>query len=163
MTAMREQIFAVLAGVRDPEVPVLSVIDLGIIRDVTLEGDTVEVKITPTYSGCPALKAIEQNIIDTLRDKGFPKSRVVTVYSPAWTTDWMSEEAKEKLRKYGIAPPQGTAPHDLVSIAKPQRALLCPFCNSSNTKLQSNFGSTSCKALYYCDGCHQPFEHFKAF
>lgn len=163
MGVTREQIFAILAGVRDPEVPVLSVIDLGIVRDVTVSGENIEVKITPTYSGCPALKLMEENIIALLRDKGFPNSRVITVFSPAWTTDWMSEEAKSKLRQYGIAPPQGSAPSELISIGRPEQPLACPFCNSINTKLQSQFGSTSCKALYFCDGCHQPFEHFKAF
>ena len=163
MAITREQVLAVLAGVRDPEVPVLSVIDLGIIRDVVIKDDRVEVKVTPTYSGCPALKVIEENIVSALRDKGYPNSSVTTVYSPAWTTDWMSDEAKTKLRQYGIAPPQGNAPQDLVAISRPSKPIACPFCNSSQTKLQSQFGSTACKAQYFCEGCHQPFEHFKAF
>lgn len=165
MAITREQIFAVLAGVRDPEIPVLSVVDLGIVRDVEILGDSVTVKITPTYSGCPALKVIEDNILATLRDKGFPKASVVTVHSPAWTTDWMSDEAKEKLRQYGIAPPQGNAPQELFSLTRigSSKPVPCPFCSSSQTKLQSQFGSTACKAQYFCDACHQPFEHFKAF
>ncbi|MBN8549278.1 MAG: phenylacetate-CoA oxygenase subunit PaaJ [Deltaproteobacteria bacterium] len=163
MNITREQILSALAGVRDPEVPVLSVIDLGIVREVIIDGDSVEVKITPTYSGCPALQVIEDNIVHTLRDKGFPKSRVTTVYSPAWTTDWMSEEAKNKLREYGIAPPQEAAPQDLVSIRKPSKPIICPFCRSTHTTMQSAFGATSCKAQYFCDACHQPFEYFKAF
>jgi ring-1,2-phenylacetyl-CoA epoxidase subunit PaaD len=164
MTATRDAIYSILATVRDPEVPVLSVVDLGIVRGVEISGTAVTVKITPTYSGCPALRVIEENILLALRDKGYPNASVVTVHSPAWTTDWMSDEAKEKLRQYGIAPPQGTAPQELSSLIQiGGKPVPCPFCGSSETKLQSQFGSTACKALHFCNKCHQPFEHFKPF
>jgi ring-1,2-phenylacetyl-CoA epoxidase subunit PaaD len=163
MTPTRENIFEILASVRDPEVPVLSVVDLGIVRDVQISGGIISVKVTPTYSGCPAMRVIEENIIAALREKGFPNAEVTTVFSPAWTTDWMSPEAKEKLRAYGIAPPQGRADDSLVTISKPRPTIACPFCGSKNTALKSEFGSTACKSLHYCNQCSQPFEHFKAF
>ncbi len=163
MTSSREQIFEILASVRDPEVPVLSVIDLGIVREVTVSADGVVVSITPTYSGCPAMAVIEKNIIDTLRDKGVPGAQVRTIFSPPWTTEWMSAEGKRKLKEYGIAPPGKCGPQPLLTLGKKAEAVPCPFCDSRQTRLQSQFGSTACKSLHFCDGCKQPFEHFKAF
>jgi ring-1,2-phenylacetyl-CoA epoxidase subunit PaaD len=145
----------------------IDVVELGIVRDVVVEGDSVRVDITPTYSGCPAIQVIEREIGETLRSSGFREVDVRTVYSPAWTTDWMSEETKEKFRAYGIAPPE-TAPNsggiaELVSIRRAQSTTACPFCGSSNTIRKSEFGSTACKSIHYCNSCHQPFDHFKEF
>lgn len=163
MAVTREQVLSILSSVRDPEVPVLSVIDLGIVRDIAIEDDAVTVKITPTYSGCPALQTIEENIAAALRDKGVPNATIKTVYSPAWTTDWMSEDGKRKLKEYGIAPPGKAETETLVSLRRKPESIPCPFCDSKQTSLTSQFGSTACKALYFCQSCKQPFEHFKAF
>lgn len=162
MTYSRDQVLRILEHVRDPEIPVVSVVELGIVREIEISGEHVVVKITPTYSGCPAMRVIEQNVLDTLRDKGVKSAAVETVYSPAWTTDWITEDGKRKLKEYGIAPP-GKADDGLVSLRKKAPPINCPFCNSANTRLTSQFGPTACKSLYYCDGCHQPFEHFKPF
>ncbi len=140
---------AAVAAVEDPEIPVLTIEDLGILRDVRLDGDTVEVTITPTYSGCPAMIAIGLEIETALARAGFPKSQVRSVLSPAWTTDWMSEAGRRKLLAYGIAPPN---PNALPS---------CPQCGSENTEQISAFGSTACKALYRCLACREPFDAFK--
>jgi ring-1,2-phenylacetyl-CoA epoxidase subunit PaaD len=163
MAVTRDQVLAILSSVRDPEVPVLSVIDLGIVRDILIDDDAVTVKITPTYSGCPALQTIEENIAAALRDKGVPNATIKTVYSPAWTTDWMSEDGKRKLKEYGIAPPGKAETDTLVSLRRKPESIQCPFCDSKQTSLTSQFGSTACKALYFCQSCKQPFEHFKAF
>ena len=156
-----DRVREVLETVLDPEVPVLSIVELGIVREVAVEGDTVTVTVTPTYSGCPAMHAIEAEIRATLAAAGFPRVELKTVYAPAWTTDWMSDPAKEKLRAYGIAPPGGAAA-PLVQRDAPRRAA-CPFCGSSHNSLESEFGATACKALFVCHSCQQPFEHFKAF
>jgi ring-1,2-phenylacetyl-CoA epoxidase subunit PaaD len=150
-----------LDTVCDPEIPVLTVRDLGIIRDVLMLPDgTLEVQITPTYSGCPAMHTIEINIRAALQEAGFNNVSVVTVLSPAWTTDWMSAEGKEKLRKYGIAPPaEGSA--DKRALMGEKRALACPHCGSENTEMISQFGSTACKALFRCLDCLEPFDYFK--
>lgn len=158
----REELFAVLDEVMDPEVPVLSVVELGIVRDIEVRDDGVTVTVTPTYSGCPALKVIEQDVLSALRAYGVAKVEVKTSYSPAWTTDWMPAEAREKLRAYGIAPP-GAADHDApVAIGRRRPAVRCPYCGSVKTNLQSEFGSTACKAIHVCRSCSQPFEEFKA-
>lgn len=160
--ADRQSIFDILGTVKDPEVPVLSVVELGIIRDVEIVGDEVTVVVTPTYSGCPAMKIIEDDVLAALRAHGVPNARMRTVYAPAWTTDWMSEAAREKLRAYGIAPPGHPAPDSLVTLGRRREAVQCPFCGSRNTTHTSEFGSTSCKALHVCRDCTQPFEEFKA-
>jgi ring-1,2-phenylacetyl-CoA epoxidase subunit PaaD len=156
-----------LRAVKDPEIPMIDVVELGIVRDVKVDGSSVSVDITPTYSGCPAMQVIEREIGETLRSHGFTQVKVRTVYSPAWTTDWMSEETKEKFREYGIAPPSGSSPTggiaELVSIRRAQPTTQCPFCGSSNTVRKSEFGSTACKSIHYCNSCHQPFDHFKDF
>ena len=156
-------VMAVLHEVKDPEVPAIDVVELGIIRGASVEGDRVTVTVTPTYSGCPATKVIEQEIEAALHRHGVADVLVKTVFSPPWTTDWILPEAREKLRAYGIAPP-GKAPNglDLVTLGGPTRTVACPYCGSSNTTVESEFGSTACKSIHSCRNCHQPFEHFKA-
>ena len=149
-----KNISAILASVTDPEVPVLTISDLGIIRDVRINDEEVEVIITPTYSGCPAMDMIAVNIKLALIENGYSKIKVTSVLSPAWTTDWMSEDGKRKLIAYGIA-----APNKKFEI--PEDGVQCPQCNSTSTKLISEFGSTACKALYQCNDCKEPFDYFK--
>lgn len=157
----REQILAWLEEVKDPEVPVLSIRELGVLRDVEIVADEVVVVLTPTYSGCPAMHAMEQDVVESLRRHGLDRVRVRTVYSPAWTTDWMSDEAKAKLEAYGIAPPSRVEQDDLIPLRR-RAAIACPYCKSVNTIMRSEFGSTACKAIHFCHACHQPFEQFKA-
>jgi ring-1,2-phenylacetyl-CoA epoxidase subunit PaaD len=158
--ARREEILAWLEEVKDPEVPVLSIRELGVLRDVEVSGDDVVVVMTPTYSGCPAMHAMEADVVTTLARHGVPNARVKTVYAPAWTTDWISDEAKAKLAAYGIAPPARVAPDDLIPLRR-RSPVECPYCHSVNTIVRSEFGSTACKAILFCNGCHQPFELFK--
>lgn len=136
--------------------PVLDIVEMGILRDIDIDENLVTVRITPTYSGCPAMTAIEMEIINTLKSYGFTGIRVIKDYSQAWTTDWMTREARNKLQNYGIAPPEPGAGKDLR-----ERKIPCPYCGSTNTEMQAAFGATACKALYYCHHCDQPFEHFK--
>ena len=160
----RNQVLAWLEGVKDPEVPVLSVVELGVVRDASVDADgAVTVIVTPTYSGCPAMRMIEESIHDTLVAKGVRRVTVQTVFTPAWTTDWIPEAARVKLEAYGIAPP-GPAPtsSELVPLRRAGTAPRCPFCKSARTALRSEFGSTACKALWVCRECTQPFEQFKA-
>ena len=161
----RESVLAALDEVPDPEVPAISVVELGVVRDVEIDGGAITVVVTPTYSGCPAVKVIEEAIVEALQAHGFAGASVRTVFAPAWTTDWMSDEGREKLRRYGIAPPPprdaDSAP-DLVPLLRRTPRVACPFCGSTNTTTRSEFGSTACKALMYCDACRQPFELFKA-
>ncbi len=155
--------WAVLDLVPDPEVPALSLRDLGIVRDVRAEGGGLQVVLTPTYSGCPATEVIERSVIDALDGAGLGPTRVTMQRAPAWTTDWISEAGKRKLREYGIAPPgpvtagQG-AP---IRILRRAEAVACPRCGSARTERLSAFGSTACKALHRCLDCREPFEHFK--
>lgn len=158
----REEILGVLAEVPDPEVPVLSVVDLGIIRDVQVADDGITIVITPTYSGCPAMRMIEEEILAALAHHGIDDARIRTVYSPAWTTDWMTDDARRRLEAYGIAPPGRTADHELVPLRRRAATLRCPFCHSLATVEKSAFGSTACKSLWYCQECKQPFEAFKS-
>lgn len=148
-----------LEEVHDPEVPVLSIIDLGIVRDVQLKEDQVNIVITPTYSGCPAMKHIESEIKDVLKLKGIDLVSIDTVLKPAWTTDWISENGKTKLLEYGIAPPIDE-PDKSVLFSSPL-VITCPQCGSNNTKMVSLFGSTACKAQYQCNECLEPFDYFK--
>ena len=159
----RDDVYAVLAHVMDPEVPVISVVDLGIIRDASVDGTTVRVTVTPTYSGCPAMREIEDDIRSALVAAGATDVRVDTVFAPAWTTDWIGPEAREKLRAYGIAPPGRAEPQGLIALTRARPAAVCPFCGSADTRLQSEFGSTACKAIHVCRSCRQPFDEFKAF
>ncbi len=157
--------WAVLQTVLDPEVPVVSVCELGIVRDVLLHDDGVHVVLTPTYSGCPATELIESNVVAALVAAGFGPVKVSLQRAPAWTTDWITAEGKRKLRDYGIAPPgPALASEGVVMQFLPRRkapALDCPRCGSANTERLSAFGSTACKALYRCLACREPFEHFK--
>ena len=157
----REEILRWLDEVMDPEVPVLTIRELGVLRDVEVSDDGVVVVMTPTYSGCPAMHAMETEVMQTLARHGVPNARVKTVYSPAWTTDWMSAEAKAKLEAYGIAAPGPAGEDDLVPLRR-RAAIPCPYCRSVNTTMRSEFGSTACKAILFCNGCRQPFELFKA-
>jgi ring-1,2-phenylacetyl-CoA epoxidase subunit PaaD len=155
----KEAVFKLLERVKDPEIPVLSITEMGIVRDVLLEDDSCTVVITPTYSGCPAMMRIESDIKEHLEHHGFDNVAIKTVYSPVWTTDWMNDETKEKLRKYGIAPP--TPSSYLRALGGESPDIPCPRCNSIDTSLISLFGSTPCKSMYKCDSCLEPFEHFK--
>ena len=155
---LRQRAWDAAASVVDPEIPVLSIADLGVLRDVTLDGDRVEVAITPTYSGCPAMNMIALEIEIALERAGFRRPKVLTVLSPAWTTDWMSEAGRQKLRAYGIAPPQAASSRRALFGAQ---AIACPQCGSDKTELLSEFGSTSCKALWRCRACREPFDYFK--
>jgi ring-1,2-phenylacetyl-CoA epoxidase subunit PaaD len=157
----RGEILAILDQVKDPEVPVLSVVELGIVRDVEIDGGDVTVVVTPTYSGCPAMKVIEDDIVAALASHGIQGAHVRTVFSPAWTTDWIAAEAREKLRAYGIAPPGRVEQGPLVILER-RATVTCPFCGSTDTRHTSEFGSTACKALHVCSACTQPFEEFKA-
>ena len=156
-----KNIWQLLEDVTDPEVPVLSVLDLGIIREIKKTEDNIEIIITPTYSGCPAMDVISMSIRLKLLENGYKKIKVTSVLSPAWTTDWMSEDGKRKLKEYGIAPPnpkQQVCNDQLFAAAE---AVQCPHCNSYHTHRISEFGSTACKALYQCDDCKEPFDYFK--
>ncbi|MGN8027610.1 1,2-phenylacetyl-CoA epoxidase subunit PaaD [Microbacterium sp. 22242] len=156
---LRERAWKAAAAVKDPEVPVLTIEDLGVLRDVKVDDDRIRVDITPTYSGCPAMDAIRDDVELALIRAGFDHVEVRLVLSPAWTTDWMSEDGKRKLTEYGIAPPTGSVAH-----RGPIRVALgvrCPRCGSLDTREISRFGSTSCKALYECRACLEPFDHFK--
>ncbi|HUR65593.1 MAG TPA: 1,2-phenylacetyl-CoA epoxidase subunit PaaD [Chitinophagaceae bacterium] len=157
----KEEIYSVLETVTDPEVPALTITDLGIVRDVIINGDEIAVVITPTYSGCPAMDMIASNIKLALLEQGYKNIKVTSVLSPVWTTDWMSEEGKRKLKEFGIAPPnpkQQVCRQELFAAAE---AVQCPHCNSYHTHRVSEFGSTACKALYQCDDCREPFDYFK--
>lgn len=159
-----DSVLEVLRGIPDPEVPALDIVELGIVRRVELTSDgAVTVEVTPTYSGCPAMSMIEQEIVAALRANGYDQVELRTVYSPAWTTDWLSDAARAKLKAYGIAPPGHTiAEQVLVPLISSVRHAACPYCGSANTERKSEFGSTACKAIHYCHHCRQPFEEFKA-
>lgn len=163
MNNNKDHIYSILQEVYDPEVPVLTILDLGIVRDIQFHEEEVEIIITPTYSGCPAMDAISVDIKLKLIEQGFKKVKVSYVLSPAWTTDWMSEEGKKKLQAYGIAPPQkitnNTRLHKM--LFEEEGHIECPQCHSLNTKMLSQFGSTACKALYQCNDCKEPFDYFK--
>ena len=158
-TAVKEEdIWKYLKDVKDPEVPVLTVVDLGIIRSIELNGTHCLVAITPTYTGCPAMKVIESDIIARLTEEGLT-TEVKTTLSPAWTTDWITEDGRNKLEEYGIAPPQDEVDKSVL-FAEPT-IVPCPLCKSKNTRLISQFGSTACKAHYQCQVCLEPFDYFK--
>jgi ring-1,2-phenylacetyl-CoA epoxidase subunit PaaD len=161
------QVWAWLGEVPDPEIPVISVVDLGIVRDVAFIGDECVVTITPTYSGCPAMQVIAEDVENALRARGLEKLRIATRLSPAWTTDWMSEAGKAALKGYGIAPPSQQVidisglKHGVKRHAIQAPEVACPHCGSMHTRLTSQFGSTPCKALYQCLDCKEPFDYFK--
>jgi ring-1,2-phenylacetyl-CoA epoxidase subunit PaaD len=161
MNAELGTIWKILSEINDPEVPVLSITDLGIVRNVVLDENGVEVVITPTYSGCPAMDLISMQIRSALASHGFKDHKISTVLSPAWTTEWMSEQGRQKLKAYGIAPPNPAHSVCNVDLFQQDEAVQCPRCNSYNTRLVSRFGSTACKALYQCRDCMEPFDYFK--
>ena len=155
-----KEIWGFLEEVSDPEVPVLSVIDLGVVRTVELMNETAcKITITPTYTGCPAMKTMEKDIISKLNEKGISNVSVELTLNPSWTTDWLSENGKRKLKEYGIAPPEHEVDKSVL-FATPT-VVPCPLCNSTNTKMVSQFGSTACKAHYQCNECLEPFDYFK--
>jgi ring-1,2-phenylacetyl-CoA epoxidase subunit PaaD len=156
----KEIIYSYLENVSDPEVPVLSILDLGIVRDVIINevNEAVQILITPTYSGCPAMQMIAMNVKIEMLAQGIKNVTVTEILSPAWTTDWMTENGKRKLNEYGIAPPQNKS-NEYISIE--DLIVPCPICHSKNTSVISEFGSTACKSLYRCNDCLEPFDYFK--
>lgn len=154
-------IWNILHDIYDPEVPVLSIVDLGIVRDVVVNDEAAFILITPTYTGCPAMDVIRMNIKMALLEKGLGNVEIKTILSPAWTTDWISEKGKQQLKAFGIAPPNSTHSVCTIDAFVADEAVQCPRCLSFNTKAISRFGSTACKALYQCNDCHEPFDYFK--
>lgn len=155
----KEGIFRLLSSICDPEIPVVSIEEMGMLRNVIFHDTSCEVVITPTYIGCPAMGIIEGDIIALLKQNGVENPKVSLVYSPAWTTDWMTETTKQKLRDFGIAAPMHSSCSSWIKPANTH--VHCPRCNSKNTKVVSQFGSTACKALYSCNDCKEPFDYFK--
>lgn len=154
-----KEIWQALEEVKDPEIPVVSVVGLGIVRDVIVEEEDVTVKMTPTFSGCPALHVIERDIEAKVRSLAVGEVTVETVLYPPWTTDWITDEARQKLKEFGLAPPMkhgGNLEITFYDLAT------CPYCDSANTTIKNTFGPTLCRAIYYCNDCQQPFEQFKA-
>lgn len=157
----KEEIWDFLSEIPDPEIPVISIAELGVLRKVEIEGSKVIVTITPTYSGCPAMKTFEDDINSKLLAHHISDFKVITIHSPAWTTDWITAEAREKLRKFGIAPPMEGTEDKGILFSSDSKSVACPLCKSENTALKSQFGSTACKALYQCNNCLEPFDYFK--
>lgn len=157
----KDQVWEFLSEIPDPEIPVITITELGVVRDIKTSNKKTIITITPTYTGCPAMQLFEDEIIKILHEKGILNVEIKMVYAPAWTTAWMSDEAREKLREYGIAPPvKGTEDKGILFEAGP-KSVKCPKCKSDNTILKSQFGSTACKALYQCNECLEPFDYFK--
>ncbi len=154
-----KRVWEILDQVSDPEIPVLTIADLGIIRSISILEKGLKIIITPTYSGCPAMRVIESEIESALAKEGITDVSIETVLSPAWTTDWISENGRKKLAEYGIAPPVNEPDKSILFADAP--AVPCPKCHSSNTKMVSLFGSTACKAHYQCNSCFEPFDYFK--
>ena len=153
-------VYKALEEVPDPEIPVINIIEMGIIRNIEEKEGFWTLSITPTYSGCPAMKAIEEDIAEVLIEIGVDNFKIKTILNPAWTTEWISDEACEKLRKYGIAPPNKFT-QDKSALTANQKEVACPQCKSTNTEMSSQFGSTACKSLYKCLDCLEPFDYFK--
>lgn len=158
--SFKENILRILSEIPDPEIPVISIVELGVVRDARETDSGLEIDITPTYSGCPAMKQMEDDVVKKLHDSGFPEVKVNMVYSPAWTTDWLSDHAKLKLQQYGIAPPEESTT-DKSFLTGKHKSVTCPRCKSKNSSMVSQFGSTACKALYKCNDCLEPFDYFK--
>ena len=156
----KAEVLNALSEIPDPEIPVISIVELGVIREILVDGKSIEVKITPTYSGCPAMKQMEDDVKKKLFDLGFETITIKTVYNPAWTTDWLSADAKLKLQEYGIAPPEEST-GDKSFITGKTKSITCPRCKSVNTMMVSQFGSTACKALHKCNDCLEAFDYFK--
>ena len=155
-----ERLWQILQEVKDPEVPVLSILDLGIVRDVSIESGNIKITITPTYSGCPAMDVISMDIRLKLIEHGYRDVSIQQQLSPAWTTDWMTEEGKQKLKAFGIAPPNPKQQFCMSEMFR-EEAVQCPHCNSYHTEVLSQFGSTACKAMYRCLDCKEAFDYFK--
>lgn len=156
----KEKIWEYLSEIPDPDIPVISITDLGVVRNVEVTGEKVIVTITPSYSGCPAMQFFKEEIVSVLKSKGIEEVEIKTVFSPAWTTDWITDSAKEKMKTHGIAPPEKSTENINVLFFHVKKKT-CPWCSSTHTKLASQFGSTPCKALWFCNSCRQPFEYFK--
>ncbi len=156
----KNQIITALGQIPDPEIPVISIVELGVIRDVIFKDKTIEVVLTPTYSGCPAMKQMEDDVRAKLVELGFETIVLSIVYNPPWTTDWLSPEAKLKLQKYGIAPPEESTT-DKSFLTGKIKNITCPHCKNTDTVMVSQFGSTACKALYKCNNCLEAFDYFK--
>ena len=160
-TVSTDQIAAWLEHVTDPEIPVLTIMDMGIVRSIDIEDSgAVKIDLTPTYSGCPAMQTIEKEIIQCLNNHGIEEVTVKEVLHPAWTTDWLTEKGKQKLEEYGIAPPEEQSADKNLLMGEPKQ-VKCPHCKSQNTEMISQFGSTACKSLYKCLDCLEPFDYFK--
>lgn len=159
--SVKDKIWNLLAEIPDPEIPVLSIHDLGIVRDIDEIESQIVVTITPTYSGCPAMNQFEADIVTTLNKYGYDNVSIKTTYDPPWTTDWLSEEAKKKLQDYGIAPPEQKTTDKAALLVDDRKSVTCPQCKSTNSKMISQFGSTACKSLYQCNNCMEPFDYFK--
>jgi len=157
----KQNILSLLSEIPDPEIPVISIVELGVVREINIiDQKNIEITITPTYSGCPAMKQMEDDVMKKISEAGFEKIKLITVYNPAWTTDWLSEEAKLKLQKYGIAPPEESTT-DKSFLTGKHKQITCPRCKSKNTVMVSQFGSTACKALHKCHDCLEVFDYFK--
>lgn len=156
----KQELWEILDQVMDPEIPVLSLVDLGVVREASIENGVPTVTITPTYSGCPAMKVMEEEIEAVLQGAGFESCKIETILSPAWSTDWITEKGRKELQDYGIAPPE-QATSDKNAILGHPKQVTCPRCKSRETKMLSQFGSTPCKALYQCNDCKEPFDYFK--
>ena len=157
----KDKIWKLLEEIPDPEIPVLTIHDLGIVRKIDEINNEIIVTITPTYSGCPAMNQFEADIVTTLNKQGYDKVSIVTTYDPPWTTDWLSEEAKKKLQDYGIAPPEQKTTDKNALLVDDRKSVTCPQCKSTNSKMISQLGSTACKSLYQCNDCMEPFDYFK--
>jgi ring-1,2-phenylacetyl-CoA epoxidase subunit PaaD len=160
MIRTKIEIFNLLSEIHDPEIPVMNIVEMGIVRNAFYENEKLIIEITPTYFGCPAMRVIEEEILNLMQSDVHKEVEVRKSYSPAWTTDWMKMKTKNKLKEYGIAPPEKRIEIDLTK-DNDMKHVECPFCGSTNTKLTSIFGSTACKSLHFCNDCIQPFEHFK--
>jgi len=161
MNLSESEILGILSLVKDPEIPTVDIVGLGIVRAVKIEHEQLRVDITPTYSGCPAMLEIEREIVQTLQEHGYSDVKVNTVYAPPWTTDWITPQARQQLKDAGITPPDKLDRSELVNLTASQKSIQCPFCDSEQTELRSEYGPTACKSLHYCNGCQQPFERFK--
>ena len=159
--ATPNKIWDLLEQIPDPEIPVLSIHDLGIVREIEEINNEVVVTITPTYTGCPAMNQFEDDIVSTLNKHGYNSVVVKTTYDPPWTTDWLSDEAKRKLQDYGIAPPEQKTTDKNALLVDDRKSVTCPQCKSTNSRMISQFGSTACKSLYQCNDCKEPFDYFK--
>ncbi len=158
---IKDCIWNILKTIPDPEIPVINIVELGVVRDVDVSKNGVVITITPTYMGCPAMTFFENEIKTNLETLGYKNVKIKKIYTPAWTTDWISDEAKQKLKEYGIAPPVGKSGLKSELFQSNSTSVNCPYCSDSKTRLINEFGSTACKALYHCDSCNQPFEYFK--